>query len=271
LQAQQPCLVKFEESFRLHRGMAEFLRREIYQADGINYHSRRQELLPARAQLDPFVDAVLRPEHPLTVVVHDEAGSQVRNPFEEALIAPVLAALADPAGHALNAQDGLGVVVPHRAQRAGLQAASPHLTVYDPATGGVRLSAVDTVERFQGGERLVIVVSATESDPQYLLAASKFLLDPRRLTVALSRAKRKMILVAARSIFSLFSPDEDVFAHAQLWKDLLRQTCTLLVWSGERAGHRVEVWGNPPLPTATPAEADERPGAPTPSTRAAGE
>jgi superfamily I DNA and/or RNA helicase len=104
-------------------------------------------------------------------------------------------------------------------------------------------SAIDTVERFQGGERTVIMVSATEGDRAYLLASSTFLLDPRRLTVALNRAKRKMILVASRSIFSLFSTDEETFANSLLWKNLLLRTCSTLLWEGERAGKRVSVWG----------------------------
>src|SRR4051794_29246497 len=103
--------------------------------------------------------------------------------------------------------------------------------------------AIDTVERFQGGERSVILVSATKSDRAYLLASSDFLLDPRRLTVALSRAKRKMILVASRSIFSVFSPDDEVFANSQLWKNLLLRTCTTPLWDGERDGKRVAAWG----------------------------
>ncbi|MDQ3539373.1 MAG: AAA domain-containing protein, partial [Chloroflexota bacterium] len=105
--------------------------------------------------------------------------------------------------------------------------------------------AVDTVERFQGGERTVILVGATESDREYLLVSGKFLLDPRRLTVALSRAKRKMVLVAARSVFEVFSADQETFANAQLWKNLLHRTCTVPLWAGERDGQRVEVWGNP--------------------------
>jgi hypothetical protein len=246
-----PPTVRFAESFRLHADMAELLRREIYYQDGIPYHSRRRDGLPAHACADDFVAAVLAPEHPIVVIVHDEAGSQLQNPFEQALIRPVLEQLTDAGSYRLEPVHGLGVVVPHRAQRAALQTGLPALTVRD-ADGTVATSAVDTVERFQGDERTVIVVSATESDRDYLVAASKFLLDPRRLTVALSRAKQKLIVVAARSIFSLFAADEETFARAQLWKNLLRRTCTVLLWRGEREGHQVEVWGN--VPSATPGQ-----------------
>ena len=115
----------------------------------------------------------------------------------------------------------------------------------DTASGLPAKSAIDTVERFQGGERTVILVSATESDPAYLLSSGQFLLDPRRLTVALSRAKRKLVLVASRSVLSLFSPDEDTFAHSQLWKNLLTRTCTAKLWEGSHGGRPVAVWGGP--------------------------
>ena len=242
LRAQDPPVIRFAESFRLHSAMAEFLRQEVYRHDGIAYHSKKRDVLTAHPDGDEFVAAVLRPDYPLVVVTHDEAGSQVRNPFEQALIEPVLRALADPARYGLDALDGLGIVVPHRAQRAALQQSFPELCVIDPNSGLPVRSAIDTVERFQGGERTVIMVSATESDRAYLLASSTFLLDPRRLTVAVSRAKRKMVLVASRSIFSLFSPDEETYANALLWKNLLR-FCPTLLWEGERDGRRVAVWG----------------------------
>jgi hypothetical protein len=243
LRAQGPPMIRFAESFRLHAAMAEFLRQEIYRHDGIAFHSKQRAGLPAHPVADELALAVLHPDYPLVVVVHDEAESQVRNPFEEALIEPVLRTLADPATYGLGPGDGLGVVVPHRAQRAALQQSFPELCIIDAATGMPARSAIDTVERFQGDERKVILVSATESDRAYLLASSEFLLDPRRLTVALSRAKQKMILVAARSIFALFSPDQETFANALMWKALLRRTCTTLLWEGMRAGRRVAVWG----------------------------
>jgi len=45
-------------------------------------------------------------------------------------------------------------------------------------------SAIDTGERFQGGERTLILVSTTENDRANLLASFEFLLDTCRLTVA---------------------------------------------------------------------------------------
>jgi superfamily I DNA and/or RNA helicase len=245
LRQHNPPFVQFAESFRLHAAMADFLREEVYRQDGINYFSRKKDLLPARPVADEMLAAVLRPEYPLVVVVHGEAGSQVRNEYEQALIEPLIRVLSAADGYGLDAEAGLGVVVPHRAQRAALQQAFPELCVIDAASGLPAKSAIDTVERFQGGERTAILVSATESDPAYLLSSGEFLLDPRRLTVALSRAKRKLVLVASRSVFSLFSPDEEAFAHSQLWKNLLTRTCTAKLWDGTRDGRPVSVWGGP--------------------------
>lgn len=241
-QTPRPPLIQFAESFRLHADIAEFLRREIYRHDGIAFRSRRDWRLAPLEHADPLVAAVLSPAHPLVVVLHDERQSQLSNVFERDLILDLANALYDERVYDAGEResDGFGIVVPHRAQRAALMGA---LLAYPDRVGGKPVIA-DTVERFQGDERDVIVFSATESDPAYLLTASGFLLDPRRLNVALSRAKRKLILVASRSVFEFFSPDEETFANAQLWRDLLARTCTVPLWSGDRYGRRVDVWGN---------------------------
>jgi hypothetical protein len=53
-----------------------------------------------------------------------------------------------------------------------------------------------------------------------------------------------MILVASESVFRYFSSDEEQFANSQIWKNLLRRTCTEKLWEGEVEGHKVTVWGN---------------------------
>lgn len=232
--------IKFAESFRLHKDMAEFLRREIYRHDGIPYFSRKDQTLELAPGEDAFANAVLGPE-PLTIILHDEISSQTSNRFEQALIDRIAAQLGE-----IDPLKGLGVVVPHRAQRANLQEAIAALTERDD-TGMIVRSSVDTVERFQGDERRVILVGLTQSDPYFIRQNGEFLLDPRRLTVALSRAKEKMIVVASRSVFSVIAADEETFTNAGLWKNLLRRTCTDVRWHGEIDGYGVEVRVNPPL------------------------
>src|SRR5271166_4559654 len=129
--------------------MAEFLRQEVYRHDNILFHSKKRDVLAAHASEDELVTAVLHHDYPLVVVVHEESDSQVRNPFEQALIDPILRTLADKARYALEAEKGLGIVVPHRAQRAALQQSFPELCIMDAVSGLPVRSAIDTVERFQ--------------------------------------------------------------------------------------------------------------------------
>jgi hypothetical protein len=244
LEALNPPKISFEESFRLHQTMAKFLCDEIYIRDGINYHSNKINTLPDLTHEDEYVAAVLDSAHPLIVIIHGEESSQKQNPFEQMLIAPILHTLADAQTYGLKADKGFGVVVPHRAQRIALRQAFPELSLLD-SEGNIVADAVDTVERYQGGERDVILVSATESDPEYLRASAGFLLDPRRLNVALSRAKKKMILIASRSVFSFFSSDEELYENSLIWKNLLRRSCTVLLWEGIVENIPVRVWGAP--------------------------
>src|SRR5438477_11292808 len=65
LRAQNPPMIRFAESFRLHAAMAEFLRQEVYQQDGIAYHSNQHDRLPALPVADSFAMAVLHPAYPL--------------------------------------------------------------------------------------------------------------------------------------------------------------------------------------------------------------
>ena len=117
----------------------------------------------------------------------------------------------------------------------------PGAEVRDAATGLLSVSAVDTVERFQGGERDLIVVSGTVSDAAFAELESAFLLEPRRLTVAVSRPKRKLILIASRTIFGLMPDDLDEYERGALWKYLRRECSGDALWRGEVGGHAVTV------------------------------
>jgi hypothetical protein len=225
-------IIGLDRSFRLHAISAEFLDRHVYHEDRVGFHSRRTDLIPACDGLDGHVAAALLPDYPVVVVEHAEHNSLKRNDTEIAILAPILEAARDQLR--LDGEDGIGVVVPHRAQRAALKELLPDL-----AAAG----AIDTVERFQGGERDLIVVSATASDPEFVLAEASFLLNPNRLNVAISRPRKKLIVIGSTTIFRLVPPDMEVFESALLWKRLRYEFSAEALWEGTIDGVGVRVSG----------------------------
>jgi superfamily I DNA and/or RNA helicase len=224
--------ISLDQSFRLNHRLAEFLEEHIYRQDGIPFFSARTDRLAACPSVDAYVDAVLDPDYPIVFIEHDEMAAQQFNELELELVTPLVAACQEHLQ--LDGVDGLGVVVPHRAQRALLQDFFPHLAAYE---------AIDTVERFQGGERDVIIVSATASDPDFVLAEADFLLDSNRLNVAISRPRKKLVVVASRSITGLLVSDLVTFERALVWKRLYHRCTRETLWAGRIRDHAVQVRG----------------------------
>ena len=236
---------RFARSFRLQPEVAEYLRREIYVHDGIHFHSTRAREFDSAIRGNEMVEAILNGGHPLVVVRHDERSSQQRNVVESAIVTEIYRGLDGRQGSRRDRVLDAGVVVPHRAQRAEIREELVRALGWEELAEGV-----DTVERFQGGERELIIVSATESDPAYLRLAGEFLFDPRRLTVAISRARQKLIVVAAQTVFDYLPPDIETLRDTALWRNLLHPDVSELIWSGSLGEHRVDVFGSR---TAAPA------------------
>jgi len=152
------------------------------------------------------------------LIVHDEQESQQSNPFEAGIISKLIDAAAD--------SESKGVVTPHNAQRGRLRT---------KLRGRVDDDSVDTVERFQGGERDLIIVSATVSDPDYIRREAEFILSPERLNVAMSRMKKKLVLVVPRSLINVIPSDKEQYKSARKWKrmyNIVTEEADEDPWSG---------------------------------------
>ncbi|MGO9567586.1 MAG: AAA domain-containing protein, partial [Desulfomonilaceae bacterium] len=84
----------------------------------------------------------------------------------------------------------VGIITPYKAQQALIRK-----RLLNNRRGNLQSLSVDTVDRFQGGEREVIILSLARSD-----AVTSFLADPKRLNVSLSRARSKLILLGRGSV-----------------------------------------------------------------------
>jgi superfamily I DNA and/or RNA helicase len=282
-------LYPLDESYRCHTDVAAFLRRQVYDADGIPYQSARTATVregdpvsdgvarvlgqessgrgaPAatdggaagsggrassgQATFDQWVTESVpssdvtesgerkgqpqessqeksrdseqssRPESEdtdsaLTLILHDERESRQSNAVEAAIGAAL--------EQSTHEDDKLGIVTPHNAQRGLL---NTHLDSVE----------CETVERYQGGERPMIMVSATASDPDFVQVEADFLLNPNRLTVAMSRMQRGLVVVASRTVFDVVPKDVEKYERAGIWKGLYNDLDVLNdepTWSGQ--------------------------------------
>lgn len=222
-------MTRLRHTYRCHRGLARFLSKHIYERlDGLEYISAETATLDPDRPPTAGQRAVVAPEVPVSVVVYDDREGREANPTEAALIEAAHAPIAD--------EHSVGVVTPHNAQKGLIRRTLPGAD----ADGETADTLVETVERFQGGERDAILISATVSDPAFLRDEEDFILDLNRLNVAMSRARRKLVVVVARSVFQLLPVDADVYEESMLWKALYHEAgvdggADAAAWSGSLA------------------------------------
>ncbi|MFC6048951.1 DEAD/DEAH box helicase, partial [Methylobacterium hispanicum] len=180
------------------------------------------EVAPSRA-----LEAILDPEEPLVAVVHEDVFSSQRNEAEADLVAATISALygrlgsLERPGEILDGvsffREGVGVVTPHRAQQAAilerLGARLPPEVDRDAMT-----AAVDTVERFQGQQKAVMVASFGIGDADQIAAEEEFLFGLNRFNVIASRARAKLVVVMSRSLADHLPRDLAVLRGSRLLK-----------------------------------------------------
>ncbi len=204
--AMSAC-VSLRVQYRMNQWISHFSSTVFYEKGLIAHPSVAHQQLKLKKpdSFTPTTSAILdalKPGLPL-VFLDVQAGSgngegmdirQKANDHEAQAIRELVAALL---AHGIEQKD-IGIIAPYRAQVANIRR---YLFSNAPEMRWQALPVdsplnVDTVDRFQGGERMVIILSLVsmtepaEEDPR-----RAFLTNPNRLNVALTRAQRKLILV----------------------------------------------------------------------------
>jgi len=148
----------------------------------------------------PLYEAILAPDRPCVAVSYDDGRNGQANAFEAALVAGTV--LTHRASHMQQSHtqntafdesafwtEIIGIVTPHRAQRAAVVTLLQKALKSEAVPAHLIDDAVDTVERFQGGERALILVSFGLGDPDLIQHAEGFLFQKERINVAVTRAK----------------------------------------------------------------------------------
>ena len=223
-----PC-VSLRIQYRMHHQISDFASTTFYNGLLIPDRSVANRVLKLAtaglwsATVAPAIKRAVHPGSPLVFLdVHskqENSGAKISN-AEARTIRDVVVELL-----LLGITEAeIGIIAPYRAQVANLRR---HLFSDDPASGWQALKplsplSIDTVDRFQGGERMVIIMSfATTTPPAADSLQHEFLTNPNRLNVALTRAQRKLILVGCAPALAHLPVFRQLLTHCQRLNTLI--------------------------------------------------
>lgn len=202
-----------EESYRLSEELASWPSATFYGNRLTGKHTRCLHLgaedIPEALSPSPALALKLIPSNNTKVINNAEAEEA-----RELVIALV--------NGGVRPQD-IGIVTPFRAQAARIRSLLRTSFAADFAWKEI---TVDTVERFQGQEREVMIVALTASDPSFITRLADFIFQPERLNVAITRARLKTVMLVPEAMASqalhLAESHEGAGKFASLLRELTR-------------------------------------------------
>jgi DNA replication ATP-dependent helicase Dna2 len=201
-------------TYRLNDRLTEWPSRTFYDdqlqpAPTVGERRLRLEAVPERWR------EILDPEHPAVFVDLFGKNTTIRSHREAEVVTDLVLALLQGGVPPKE----IGVVSPYRAQgreiRNRLRRLVPDRDVH-------RAIVVDTVERMQGQEREVILVSLATSSPHFAAELADFFFQPQRLNVTITRPRTKLIIVGSSLVLQAKPEEPEMVKWVGLFQDLLR-------------------------------------------------
>ncbi|RKD21392.1 Superfamily I DNA and/or RNA helicase [Caminicella sporogenes DSM 14501] len=184
-----------------------------------------------------FYDLILNPDYPIVLLTYDDGNSNQYNKFEAEEVIKITKNIYDKKiiGFGKGSEydlfeffdKGVGIVVPHRAQRTRIQ--KRLIEIFTPlvkAEDAEKLkekiiASVDTVEKYQGQQREIIICSFVLGNIDIIAQEEEFIYNPNRLNVMISRARFKVIVLASNELISNVSDNYEVIELQKSLKKLL--------------------------------------------------
>ncbi len=215
IQRQPGVATMLKTQYRMHHHIMEFSNQQFYNGELLAHESVHSSDLhefsthfPAGLAVE-FIDTA---GCGYNEIVNPEAQSSA-NPDEADLLLNHLEHLLKNYSLADEEVDHLkiGVIAPYRAQINYLEDKVEHMPHLHELRQQRHLS-VGTVDSFQGQERDIIYISMTRSNEQGEIG---FLADMRRMNVAMTRAKKKLVIVGDSATLSQHPFYADFLAYAE--------------------------------------------------------
>ena len=208
--------VMLTDTYRLNRELAAWPSKAFYGGRLRPAGPNRDRRLVLKERPDAGrVDAVLRDAASAVYIPTRDATARSRNPQEAQLVAE----LCEAALEGGLAPREIGIVTPFRAHGRTVRNALAERLGWHMA----REIVADTVERMQGQERELIILSLAAGNLRFLAAVAGFFFQPERLNVSVTRAMTKLVIIGPELPPSFQATDPVLAGWLALYRSLLAQ------------------------------------------------
>lgn len=207
--------VMLNETYRLNRWLAEWPSRTHYAAKlvAVGANRERRLTLSGTSNAPEKFNDIFDPQACGIFIPTRDASARTRNLHDARLVVELCE--ASVAG-GLPLAD-IGIVTPYRAQGRAIR----NLLGQRFGRDAARHVVADTVERMQGQERELIIVSLATGDKGFLNNIAGFFFQPERLNVAITRAMTKLIVIGPEMSSVLALEDEIIQRWMAQYRDLI--------------------------------------------------
>ena len=187
IKSQSHCASMLQVQYRMHESIMKFSSNYFYKGELIAHESVRASLLRSDQPPIEFIDTAgcgyNETQDPETLSRLNEEEAQLLIHQVEMLVEHI------GANTWIDERITLGIITPYRAQVDHLHKLAEASAILEPLHS---LITINTVDAFQGQERDVIVISFVRSNDKGEVG---FLGDIRRTNVAMTRARKKLIMI----------------------------------------------------------------------------
>lgn len=206
--------VMLNETYRMNRWLTEWPSKTFYNGNLSSAGGNRERKLTL-SSIAPRFTEVFNPASCAVFIPTLDRMARTRNYRDAELVADICEAAVN-GGVPLSE---IGIVSPYRSHGRAVR----NFLIKRFGRTAARQVIADTVERMQGQEREMVILSLATGDEVFLGAVAEFFFQPERLNVSITRSMTKLIVIGPEISQVSEIEDETIKRWVSWYKDMIDQ------------------------------------------------
>lgn len=217
-------IVQIEDCFRMNKAISDYPSSKLYNSKLKSAEANKYQILEFNSHLNEnnLLSYISQPQYPVTLcIVNNKVNKDSKNIIEAEFTANLSLFFKENLKYnGAFWNENLSVVSPHHSQISLIK--QKLNAKFKNEDEKYKNFFVDTVDKMQGQESDIVIVSYGVTDPLIALKEKEFIYNLNRLNVSITRAKKKLIIIMSKGLLDInykLVDDENMGEHIDFMMD----------------------------------------------------